>query len=99
MTLERVTERIQEAKDKANKLDGRRFNVRSKRKMNWEMRDIQMALKNVKRKNPPGLIRGLYTKAELEEYRKMDEEVNSSKLVLNKKEQDSKTKNVVKSSC
>lgn len=95
MTLARITERIQEEKDKLNKLDGRRFNVRSKKKMNWEMRDIAKTLRNGKRKNPPGLIMGLFTKEELEEYRKMDETLSNQK----QKDEIKKDTSEDKSSC
>jgi len=72
MSLARITERIQEEKEKKGKIDGRRFNSRSQRfnsrsqkKMMWQVKDLQKGLKK-KKKNPS---RGGYSKEELEEYR------------------------------
>ena len=65
MSLARITERIQEEKEKKGKIDGRRFNSRSQKKMMWQVKDLQKGLKK-KKKNPS---RGGYSKEELEEYR------------------------------
>ena len=65
MSLARITERIQEEKEKKGKIDGRRFNSRSQKKMMWQVKDIQKGLKK-KKKSPS---RGGYSKKELEEYR------------------------------
>ena len=65
MSLARITERNQEEKEKKGKIDGRRFNSRSQKKMMWQVKDLQKGLKK-KKKNPS---RGGYSKEELEEYR------------------------------
>ena len=65
MSLARITERIQEEKEKKGKIDGRRFNSRSQKKMMWQVKDIQKGLKKNKKKPS----RGGYSKEELEEYR------------------------------
>lgn len=69
MTLERVTERLQEEKDKVGKVDGRRFNSRSHTKMKWEIRNIEKSIRIAARKKISGTTRSTYTKEELEEYR------------------------------
>lgn len=82
MTLDRLSERIAEANNKADKVDGRRFNSRSQMKMKWEMRGISRTINKNKRRSSVGLHRGLYTQDEMEEYRVEQErakEMNSSK--------------------
>ena len=64
MSLARITERIQEEKEKKGKMDGRRFNSRSQKKMMWQVKDIQSLRKKKKTSS-----RGGYSKEELEEYR------------------------------
>ena len=95
MTLQRITERIDEAKLKSKKLDGRRFNIRSKNKMHWEMMDIDKSLRHGKRKNPSGLVRGVYTKAEMEEYKLINkqhkEQLAQDRLEKEKKELQTRT--------
>lgn len=73
MTLERLTERIQEEKDKVGKIDGRRFNSRSQTKMKWEIRNIEKSIRIAKKRKKVSMTRGIYTKEELEEY-KLDAE-------------------------
>ena len=64
MSLARITERIQEEKERKEKIDGRRFNSRSQKKMMWQVKDIQSLRKKKKTSS-----RGGYSKEELEEYR------------------------------
>ena len=83
MSLARITERIQEEKEKKVKMDGRRFNSRSQKKMMWQVNDIQKGLKKKKKKNPS---RGGYSKEELEEYR----------ILNNKAREEGETRIIVK---
>ena len=69
MTLERLTERIQEEKDKIGKTDGRRFNSRSQTKMKWEIKNIEKSIRVARKRKNVSMIRGVYTKEELEEYK------------------------------
>ena len=69
MTLERLTERIQEEKDKIGKTDGRRFNSRSQTKMKWEIKNIEKSIRIAKKRKTVSMTRGIYTKEELEEYK------------------------------
>jgi len=69
MTLERLTERIQEEKDKVGKTDGRRFNSRSQTKMKWEIKNIQKSIRVARKRKNVSMTRGVYTKEELEEYK------------------------------
>lgn len=69
MTLERLTERIQEEKDKVGKTDGRRFNSRSQTKMKWEIKNIEKSIRVAKKRKNVSMTRGVYTKEELEEYK------------------------------
>lgn len=76
MTLARLTERLQEEaeKGKVGRLDGRRFNKRSQMKMTWEMRNITKSIRLAERKKKQSMTRGTYTKEELKEYRKINED-------------------------
>lgn len=69
MTLDRLSERIAEANNKVDKVDGRRFNSRSQMKMKWEMRGISRSINKARKRSSSGLHRGLYTEDEMEEYR------------------------------
>jgi len=75
MTLARLSERLEEAKNKEGKIDGRRFNSRSQMKMKWEIRGIARALNKQKKRSTAGLHRGIYTKEEMEESRIEQESV------------------------
>ena len=66
MSLARITERIEEEKEKKGKIDGRRFNSRSQKKMMWQVKDIQKGLRKKQRNSSN---RGGYSKEELEEYK------------------------------
>ena len=80
MSLARITERIQEEKEKKGKIDGRRFNSRSQKKMMWQVKDIQSLRKNKKKPS-----RGGYSKEELEEYRILnmkDREERESRIII-----------------
>ena len=93
MTLARLAERLEEEIEKTGKQDGRRFNSRSKNKMNWEISNIQRSIRAGKKRNRKvGDAKGAYTKEELVEYRKMDEQDrqqrrNKMKEKCEKKEQ------------
>lgn len=69
MTLERLTERIQEEKDKVGKTDGRRFNSRSQTKMKWEILNIKKSIRVARKRKNGSAVRGIYTKEELQEYK------------------------------
>ena len=69
MTLERLTERLQEEKDKVGKIDGRRFNSRSQTKMKWEIRNIEKSIRVARKRKSVSMARGVYSKEELEEYK------------------------------
>ena len=71
MSLARITERINEENEKKGKIDGRRFNSRSQKKMMWQVKDLQRnQVKKVKRNSRCG-----YSKDELEEYRIINEKI------------------------
>lgn len=97
MTLARLSERLQEEKEKKGKVDGRRFNSRSKTKMYWEIRKIKRAMKNSRNaKKAIGLGRNVFTIEELKEYKKMNQEsmaAPSDNLSESKCKDKSKTKN------
>jgi len=71
MTLARITERIEEKKIKDMKIDGRRFSKRSQKKIKYEVRDLQ---KKAERRTGGRKNRGGFTKEELEEYKRIDQE-------------------------
>lgn len=73
MTLERLTERLQEEKAKIGKVDGRRFNSRSRSKMFWEMRNIERAHAAIERKKRNGVHQSMYTPEELQEYKEIED--------------------------
>lgn len=80
MSLARITERINEQKQQKGKIDGRRFNSRSQKKMVWQVRDIQRGCQKKIRSG-----RGGYSKEELEEYRLInikEREDSSSRLCV-----------------
>ena len=80
MSLARITERIQEEKERKEKIDGRRFNSRSQKKMMWQVKDIQSLRKKKKTSS-----RGGYSKEELEEYRILnmkDREERESRIII-----------------
>ena len=80
MTLDRLSERITEAKNKEGKTDGRRFNSRSQMKMKWEIRGIIRVQNKQKKRSTAGLYRGIYTKEEMEESR-LEQEANKKENV------------------
>lgn len=84
MTLERLTERLQEEKDKVGKVDGRRFNSRSRTKMTWEMRNIAKSIGLSERKKRYGANRSIFTKEELAEYKLIEEQFRNQKLEAKK---------------
>lgn len=73
MTLERLTQRIQEENDRVGKVDGRRFNIRSRKKMGWEMRKIEKSIATSQRKKRQASNRSTYTKEELQEYKNIED--------------------------
>ncbi len=84
MTLERLNERINESADKVGRIDGRCFNVRSKRKMSWEIVNIKRLGKVKKKRSSCGLVRGVFTAEEMREYEEINkkerEERNKEKM-------------------
>ncbi|ACH46849.1 unknown [Feldmannia species virus] len=83
MTLARLTERIQEEKEKKGKVDGRRFNSRSRTKMYWEIRNIEKSIKIMERnRKTSGRGRTVFTTDELQEYKKVKEEMREKKAVV-----------------
>lgn len=79
MTLERLTERLEEERLKVGKIDGRRFNSRSKTKMTWEMRNIRKSIDVNDRKKKRGVKRSMYTKEELKEYKEIEDKFREEK--------------------
>jgi len=73
MVLSRITERIEEEKQKKGKIDGRRFNSRSQKKMMWQVKDLQ----RLNRKKVKNTSRCGYSKEELEEYRIINEQIRA----------------------
>jgi hypothetical protein len=67
MTLSKVHARIQEDKKKLNPVDGRRFNSRSREKMEREIRVIRKSAKKLIRKNTATkhLYRGIFSAEEV----------------------------------
>lgn len=79
MTLERLTERLQEEKAKVGKVDGRRFNSRSRTKMSWEMKNIAKSIICNERKRKHA-SRSIFTKEELEEYKQIEDTYRQEKI-------------------
>ena len=86
MSLARITERINEENEKKGKIDGRRFNSRSQKKMLWQMKDLKRSQKKAKYTTS----RCGYSKDELEEYRIINEKIREEgeiklaiKVILN----------------
>lgn len=80
MTLSKVHARIQEEKKKLNPVDGRRFNSRSREKMEREIRVIRKSAKKLIRRSTATkhLHKGIFSKEEVafanEEKKKFREE-------------------------
>lgn len=88
MTLERLTERLQEEDDKVGKVDGRRFNSRSRKKMKWEMRNIEKSIfTNERRKHSN---RPTYTKEELQEYKDIEDKFRADMVSSRESDQGKK---------
>lgn len=98
MTLERLTERLQEEKAKIGKPDGRRFNSRSKTKMSWEMKNIQKAIVCGQKKKRKHATRSTFTKEELEEYKQIEDKYRQDKIEARKKKEESEEQGVIKCS-
>lgn len=86
MTLERLTERLEEERAKIGKVDGRRFNSRSKTKMMWEMKNIEKAHATNERKKRNGVNRSMYTPEELKEYKEIEDRFKKEQASSRKKE-------------
>lgn len=72
MTLAIVSSRIEAAK-KTVKVDGRCYNVRSQNKTKWEVYKLGQLQKKQKRNvKPRGLVRGVYSKEEMAEYKEIE---------------------------
>lgn len=80
MTLERLTERLQEEKAKVGAVDGRRFNVRSKTKMTWEMRNINKSIVSNQKRKSCGGNRSIFTKEELKEYKEIEDKFRAEQI-------------------
>ena len=79
MTLAKLTSRMEEKEKLVGKIDGRRFNCRSRAKMAREMRTIEAASTRKERRkfSKVGLLRGLYTNEEIEESKRLAKELKS----------------------
>jgi len=97
MTLARLSERLEEAKNKEGKVDGRRFNSRSQMKMKWEMRGIARAINKQKKRSTAGLHRGIYTKEEMAES-KIEQEISKGKDVKEEEIEEEEATRKMKSS-
>lgn len=86
MTLSKVHAKIQEDKQKLNPVDARRFNSRSREKMEREIRVIRKSVKKSRRKNTATkhLHMGLFSAEEMaysrEEEKKFREDHQSKRL-------------------
>ncbi|CAN0297938.1 unnamed protein product [Ectocarpus sp. 6 AP-2014] len=68
MTLALLSSKIA-AESNGTKVDGRCYNSRSKNKTRWEMYNLQqLRQKQIRRRKRQGLVRGVYSKAEMVEY-------------------------------
>lgn len=89
MTLERLTERLEEEHARIGSIDGRRFNSRSRTKMSWEMKNISKSIVAENRRRSYGGNRSIFTKDELREYKEIEdkfrkEQIKSRKLAQKK---------------
>lgn len=68
MTLSKMHAKMQEAKKKVNSVDARRFNSRSREKMEREIRAIKKSARTLERKSTKTkhLYKGMYSKEELD---------------------------------
>ena len=80
MTLERLTERLQEEKDKIGKVDGRRFNARSRTKESWQMKNIEKSIAVSERKRTHRANRSTFTKEELQEYKEIEDKLKAERI-------------------
>ena len=85
MTLSKLHAKLEEDKKKLDPVDGRRFNSRSRQKMEREIRVIRKSTRRLRRKSTATkhLHRGLFSKEEVdfanEEKRKFREEMSLKK--------------------
>ncbi|CAM9706054.1 unnamed protein product [Ectocarpus sp. 6 AP-2014] len=71
MTLALLSSKIA-AESNGPKVDGRCYNSRSKNKTRWEMFNLhQLRQKQIRRRKRQGLVRGVYSKAEMAEYKEI----------------------------
>lgn len=84
MTLARLTERLQEEKAKVGKVDGRRFNSRSRTKMSWEMKNIARSIVSNEKKRKH-TSRAMFTKEELAEYKQIEDTYRREKVEAREK--------------
>lgn len=69
MTLATVSRKI-DADDRPPKVDGRCYNVRSQNKTKWEVYNLDKLNKKTRRRvNRQSLVRGVYSKEEIAEYK------------------------------
>ncbi|CAN0489773.1 unnamed protein product [Ectocarpus sp. 12 AP-2014] len=86
MTLSKVHAKIQEEKRKLNPVDGRRFNSRSREKMEREIRVIKKSAWKLARKNAATkqLRRGVFSQEEIafdkEQNKKFREQLQINKM-------------------
>lgn len=86
MTLSKVHVKIQEEKQKLNPVDARRFNSRSREKMEREIRVIRKSVKNMRRKSTATkhLHKGIFSAEEVafarEEQKKFREECVTNRM-------------------
>lgn len=68
MTIDRVTERLQEQKNREDNFDRRRFNSRSVMKESYQMNNIRKHMRAKRAKKRGGGRRAVFTEQELKEY-------------------------------
>lgn len=92
MTLSKVHAKIQEDKKKLNPVDARRFNLRSREKMEREIRVIRKSVKKLRRKSTATkhLHKGIFSADEVafarEEQKKFREECMAKMMMKNEEE-------------
>lgn len=71
MTLAILSSKIA-AEQETSKVDGRCYNVRSQNKTKWEVYKLNQLQKKMRRQRKPnGLVRGVYSKEEMAEYKEI----------------------------
>ena len=99
MTLSKVHAKIQEEKRKLNPIDARRFNSRSREKMEREIRIIRKSAKKLKRKSTATkhLHRGIFSPEEVA-YAKAENQKFREECMSKKKQKQTSTSTAPSSS-